>query len=139
MSKRLKPKIMAVDDDERSLRLIEAMLAPNGYDVVLINGGKEAINAVHEQKPDLVILDIMMPDIDGYSLLSAIKADEITRDIPVIMVSSIGYDMNRNLAQELGAVGYITKPFELKSLLDTINRFYPDHDFACVTSDDMHD
>lgn len=118
-----KAKILVVDDDERALRLIEAMLAPKGYQIILAKDGKEAVDIVRSRIPDLILLDIMMPGIDGYATLAKIKEDKATANIPVIMVSAVGYELNKKLANQLGAAGYITKPVDLAELQGTIARF----------------
>jgi len=84
-----------VDDDERALRLIEAMLAPKGYETILAKEGKEAVDIARSQKPDLILLDIMMPGMDGYTTLQRIKKDRATANIPIIMVSAVGFELNK--------------------------------------------
>ncbi|MFC1913638.1 response regulator [Chloroflexota bacterium] len=115
--------LLVVEDDKQVLRLIEAMIGPKGYDLVLISEGTKAVDVARSEKPQLILLDIMMPDTDGYSILGEMKKDQLTRDIPVIMVTALGYELNKSLADELGASGYITKPIELENLLETIVRF----------------
>ena len=92
------------------------------YIVLKANDGEEAINIAHSQKPNLILMDIMMPKLDGYAACSAIKADQATKGIPVVMLTGVGHELNKRLAQEVGAEGYITKPFTLPELRDTINR-----------------
>jgi CheY-like chemotaxis protein len=118
-----KARILVVDDDERALRLIEAMLAPKGYETILAKGGKEAVDIARSQKPDLILLDIMMPGMDGYTTLQTIKQDKASANIPVIMVSAVGFELNKELANQLGAAGYIAKPVDLAELQGTIARF----------------
>jgi DNA-binding response OmpR family regulator len=126
MSKKIaKTRVMVIDDDETSLRLMTAMLIPNGYDVLPFHEGKNVIQAIHNQMPDIILLDVMMPDVSGYTVLNAIKYDERLKDIPVIMVTSVKYELNKKLADGLGADGYITKPIELSCLLRTINNLLP--------------
>ena len=120
-----KTKIMVVDDDIQSLELIEAMLVPNGYQVVTANDGSKAVAAISVNKPDLILLDIMMPGLDGYSTLSKIKENKTISNIPVVMLTSVGFNLNKELALRLGAVGYITKPVDLAELLKTISRLLP--------------
>ena len=120
-----KARILAVDDDEKILRVIEALLIPHGYEVILARDGQEAITAMTGTKPDLVLMDIFMPNMDGYTALGAIKNDVATRDVPVIMVTAVGQELNKKLAEQLGAAGYITKPFKSPDLLETINHLLP--------------
>jgi CheY-like chemotaxis protein len=114
--------ILAVDDDEKVLRVIEALLTPQGYQVIPAHDGQEAITTMNSAKPDLVLMDVFMPKMDGYTTLGMIKNDAATREVPVVMVTAADQELNRKLAEKLGAAGYITKPFKSPELLDTIGR-----------------
>ncbi|MDD5402220.1 MAG: response regulator [Dehalococcoidales bacterium] len=115
-----KAKILVADDDEMSRRLLEAVLTPKGYEVILAKDGIEALNIALTQAPDLIILDIMMPGMDGYLTLNKIKEDDSTANIPVLMITAVGYDYNIKLANQLGASGYITKPIDLAEVRSTV-------------------
>ncbi len=115
-----KAKILVADDDEMSRRLLEAVLTPKGYEVILAKDGIEALNIALTQAPDLIILDIMMPGMDGYLTLNKIKEDDSTANIPVLMITAVGYDYNIKLANQLGASGYITKPIGLSEVRSTV-------------------
>lgn len=119
-------KILVVDDDPKALLLMETMLKPCGYDLVLQNHSSLAIKSIRKEKPDLILLDIMMPFADGYTLLNQLQSEKATRNIPVVMVSALGLDNNKQLARVYGAAAYITKPIDRKALLNTISRFLPD-------------
>lgn len=112
-----------VADDELNIRLLVGNLLGEDYDVLKASNGAEALDLARRQKPGLILMDIMMPNMDGYSACHAIKNDEATAKIPVVMVTAVGQDLNRMFAKQMGADGYITKPFQLKDLLDTIDRF----------------
>ncbi|MBA7611952.1 Transcriptional regulatory protein WalR [subsurface metagenome] len=118
-----KARILAVDDDEKVLRVIEALLTPHGYEVIPAHDGQQAITAMTSAKPDLVLMDIFMPKMDGYTALGVIKNDVTTREVPVVMVTAVGQELNKKFAESLGAAGYITKPFKSSELLDIIDRF----------------
>ena len=120
-----KAKLLVVDDDAISLELMEAMLVPNGYEIITANDGSKAVAIIVEQKPDLILLDIMMPGLDGYSTLAKIKENKTISKIPVVMLTAMGYQLNKELALQIGAVGYITKPVDLAELLKTISRLLP--------------
>ena len=120
-----KAKILVVDDDASSLELIEAMLVPNGYEIITTNDGSKAVAIIVEKKPDLILLDIMMPGLDGYSTLTKIKENKTISKIPVVMLTAMGFQLNKELALRFGAVGYITKPVDLDELLKTISRLLP--------------
>ncbi len=115
-----KAKILVADDDEMSRRLLEAVLTPKGYEVILAKDGIEALNIALTQAPSLIILYIMMPCMDGYLTFIKIKEDDSTANIPVLMITAVGYDYNIKLANQLGASGYITKPIDLAEVRSTV-------------------
>ena len=117
-----KEKVLVVDDEENVRRLLRSMLG-NKYIVLEAKDGKAAIDIARSQKPDIILMDIMMPNMDGYTACHTIKRDPATKMIPVIMVTAVGQELNKKLAQEMGADGYITKPFSAQVLADTVNRF----------------
>ena len=120
-----KRRILVIDDDEIHLKLVDAMLTPQGYEVHKLKDSKGAVDTARGRKPDIILLDVMMPDVDGYGALNALKNDPLTKSIPVVMVTSVGHELNKKLAEQLGASGYITKPIKLKELLKTIEDFLP--------------
>jgi CheY-like chemotaxis protein len=120
-----KHKILAVDDDPKSLLLIDAILKPHGYDVVLVNHSRLAIQTARKEKPDLILLDIMMPVSDGYTILNGIRKDEAIKNIPVVMVTALELDGNKVFASMCGASAYITKPINSKDLIKVIVHFLP--------------
>jgi len=119
-------KILAVDDDPKALLLIDAILKPHGYDVVLVNDGRQAIKTARKERPDLIFLDIMMPGSDGYTILNTIRQEEAIKNIPVVMVTALGLDDNKAFAGICGASAYITKPINSKDLIEMLARFLPD-------------
>jgi CheY-like chemotaxis protein len=119
-------KILVVDDDPKALLLIEAILKPHGYDVVLVNDGRQAIQTAKKEKPNLMLFDIMMPELDGYSLLNKVKKEETLKKIPVVMVTALELDGNKVFASICGASAYTTKPINSKLLIETIAQFLPD-------------
>jgi twitching motility two-component system response regulator PilG len=120
-----KNKILIVEDEESLLRLESILLISKGYDVMSASNGQEALDAILLQRPDLVLLDIMLPEIDGFEVCSRIKSNPETAGIPVIMVTAkkTGDDMARGEA--VGADWYITKPFKSAMVIETIQRFLP--------------
>jgi twitching motility two-component system response regulator PilH len=119
-------KIFVIDDDLKALLLIETMLKPSGHDLVLQNHSRLAIQSARKEKPDIILLDVMMPFVDGYTLLNQLQNEEELRNIPIVMVSAVEYEDNKELARLCGASAYVTKPVDRKVLLDTISRFLPD-------------
>ena len=120
-----KNKILIVDDDPQALILMEAILKPHGYDVVLQNDGQQVIQVARQEKPNLILLDIMMPIFDGYLILTEIRDDKALCRIPVVMVTASGQDINKEIAKKCGASAYVTKPIDRKVLLETIAYFLP--------------
>ncbi|MEY3866459.1 MAG: hypothetical protein RLZZ338_350 [Cyanobacteriota bacterium] len=107
-----KRDILIVDDTPANLRLLTRILSCEGYEVRVASSGKQALRSVESKPPSLIILDIMMPEIDGYQVCQQLKEKEDTCNIPVIFVSALDEVMNKVKAFELGGVDYITKPFE---------------------------
>ena len=107
-------KILIVDDDENICEVIRMYLNSSNYDNRIINNGKDVENAFMEYKPDLVLLDIMLPNVDGIDVLKWIRKES---EVPVIMLTAKGDTFDKVLALELGADDYIVKPFEPKELL----------------------
>lgn len=116
-------KKILITDDEENIRLLVSSMLGGDYIVLGASDGKEAVDMARSQKPDLILMDIMMPKMDGYTACHTIKKDPVTNAIPVVMLTAIGHELNVKLSQEIGASGYITKPFSPRDLLDTIDRF----------------
>ncbi len=112
-----KPIILVVDDEERTLRLVEAMLAPEGYEVVLAHSGEEGLEKIRETCPNVVLLDIMMPGMNGYEVLPILRQQS---DIPVIMLTAKKEVTSTRDAFHLGADDYVRKPFMKGELLARI-------------------
>jgi CheY-like chemotaxis protein len=114
-----KPKILVVDDVPENVRLLEAVLAPRGYDVVLATDGRTALDLVESADPDLVLLDVVMPEMDGYAVCRRLRARDETAVLPVIMLtSSVGPEKTQ--AIEAGADDFIPKPFNHQELLTRV-------------------
>jgi len=117
-SDKTKYKILAVDDEQRMVRFIQLNLEQDGFQVITAYNGKDALEQVRTQLPDLILLDIMMPDINGFEVLRKIR--EVS-NVPVIMLTAKGEEDDRIQGLELGADDYITKPFSSKELLARIH------------------
>jgi two-component system alkaline phosphatase synthesis response regulator PhoP len=112
-----KKKILVADDELYIRLLVKDILEPE-FTVLEASNGEEAVNITRNEQPDLVLMDILMPKLDGYTACYAIKNNELTKDIPVVMLTGVGHELNRQLSQEMGAIAYITKPFNPEDLLD---------------------
>jgi len=108
-------KILVVDDTEVNIDILVNALEDD-YDVRVAMDGESALEAVNADKPDLILLDILMPGIDGYEVCKRLKKDPKTNDIPIIFVTGVGEALQRNLGFQLGCVDYITKPFEISEI-----------------------
>ncbi len=117
-----KKKVLVVDDEENIRRLMHSMLG-NKYTILEANDGEVAIDIARNQRPDIILMDILMPNIDGYTACYTIKKDPATKTIPVVMVTAVGQELNKKLGEVMGADGYITKPFSPQDLLGTISEF----------------
>ena len=115
-------RILVCDDDPVILRLLQVNLELEGYDVLLANHGEEALQVAQTQLPDLIILDIMMPRMDGYQTVAALKANESTRQIPVVFLSAKAQASDIERGKEQGVADYLTKPFDPSDLVDVVER-----------------
>jgi two-component system alkaline phosphatase synthesis response regulator PhoP len=122
MSQIDKKKILIVDDEPDVRQLVRRMLDKE-FIVLEAEDGSQAIDIACNQKPDLILMDIMMPKMDGYTSCYVIKKDPATRSIPVLMLTAIDLELNAKLSQQMGADGYITKPFTSQALLNNIRQF----------------
>ena len=134
-------KILVVDDIPENVRLLEAVLAARGYDVVSATNGATALDLVDSEKPDLILLDVVMPDMDGYAVCQELRADDETAVLPVIMVtSSIGPEKTK--AIEAGADDFIPKPFNHDELLVRVRsllRIKRYHDTIKAQAEELRD
>src|SRR4028119_2269393 len=115
-------KILAVDDERHIVRLVQINLLKEGYDVVTASNGREALEQVAKEHPDLVIMDVMMPEMGGFEALKALKAEDATATIPVIMLTAKAQDADVFQGWKSGADLYLTKPFNPQELLTFVKR-----------------
>jgi DNA-binding response OmpR family regulator len=114
-------RILVVDDDPDTLKLLRLILESSGFSPVLTENGRQALSAIAEQRPDLVLCDVLMPVLDGYETLVAIRSNSQTETLPVLMLSALGQERDVQRALDAGADGYVVKPFALRPLLAAIN------------------
>ena len=122
MSKRSNKKTIIIADDEPTIRLLVSSILGKSYNMLTAADGQEVLDTVSQNKPDLILMDIMMPTMDGYSACASLKKDPRTADIPVVMLTGVGHELNKVLAEQMGADGYITKPFNSQDLKDTVKK-----------------
>ncbi|HBA72970.1 MAG TPA: two-component system response regulator, partial [Geobacter sp.] len=116
-----KPRILCVDDEPMNLSLLEAMLAPRGYEVTMASNGLEALEKIQRECVDILLLDVMMPEMDGFEVCRRIKSDDQYRNIPVVMITAYAARENRIKGIEAGAEDFISKPFDSMEVMARIN------------------
>ncbi|MCC6445456.1 MAG: response regulator [Armatimonadetes bacterium] len=117
-------KILAVDDEKHIVRLVQVNLQRAGYEVVTANDGKEALEKVESERPDLVVLDVMMPYMDGFEVLRNLRSNPSTRELPVIMLTAKAQDADVFKGWQSGVDCYLTKPFNPMELLSFVKRIF---------------
>lgn len=115
-------RILAVDDEPNIVRLIQVNLERMGYQVETANNGVQALEKIRASRPDLVVSDVMMPEMDGFELLSTIRRDATLEDLPVIMLTAKAQDRNVMEGYQRGADMYLTKPFNPMELISFVKR-----------------
>ncbi|MBM3287717.1 MAG: response regulator [Candidatus Eisenbacteria bacterium] len=113
-------RILVVDDEIYIVHILEFSLTMEGYQVLTAADGEEAMRLIEQERPDLVVLDIMMPKMDGYEVCRRLRQDEQLKGIPVILLSAKGRAVDREVGLQAGADDYITKPFSPRKLLEKI-------------------
>ena len=113
-------RILIIEDEGDLLDFLKMRLEANDYEVIAASDGKEGYEKAHSEKPDLILLDLMLPKIDGYWVCSLLKHDERHSKTPIIIITAKSGDENIKLAKECGADAYIVKPFEIEDLLARI-------------------
>jgi CheY-like chemotaxis protein len=119
-------KILICDDDPVILRLLQVNLEIEGYDVVSAHHGEEAVGLAVQHSPDLIILDIMMPRMDGYQAAQALRSQTETKEIPLIFLSAKAQQADIDKGLGFGVTDYLTKPFDPSELLQVIDRLTAD-------------
>lgn len=112
-----KADILAIDDTPENLALLSQMLTEKGYKVRSVTKGSTAIRGAKAAPPDLILLDVKMPEMNGYEVCQHLKAEERTKDIPIIFISALGDVFDKVKAFQVGGVDYITKPFQVEEVL----------------------
>lgn len=117
-------KILAVDDEKHIVRLVQVNLERAGYEVITANDGREALQKVKDEQPDLVVLDVMMPYMDGFEVLQNLRRNPETADIPVIMLTAKAQDADVFKGWQSGVDCYLTKPFNPMELITFVKRIF---------------
>ncbi len=117
--------ILIVEDDPKSLKLTRDLLQVSGYETIEAVNGLQGIELAQTKNPDLILMDILMPGLDGYATCHVLKTNSVTREIPLVMLSAVNTELSKDATKGIGADAYITKPFTREELLDAISRFLP--------------
>ena len=118
-------KILVVDDETFIINLLRNGLTENGFEVITADNGFDALLSVEENQPDCVITDIMMPRLSGIDFLQALKNNEVTKDVPVILISAMDQAEMVQQGLDLGAADYITKPFKINEIVGKLRHHLP--------------
>jgi two-component system, OmpR family, response regulator VicR len=120
--------VVCIEDEPEMIDLVKLILSRKGFQVVGALGGREGLEAIQQQKPDLVLLDLMMPDMDGWEVYQKMKADDATKAIPVIVVTAKAQSIDKVLGLHIAKVDdYITKPFGPQELLESVEQVLARH------------
>ncbi|MBI5954512.1 MAG: response regulator [Chloroflexi bacterium] len=123
MSSQPVKRILCIEDESEMIDLIRIILGRRGFEVKGATGGREGLQMIRDEHPDLVLLDLMMPDMDGWEVYQQMKADEKTRNIPVIVVTAKAQNIDRVLGIHIAKVDdYVTKPFSPQDLLASVEK-----------------
>ncbi len=115
-------KILLVDDEPEILKTVQKLLWVNGYETDIAVDGKDAMEKIAQGAPDLIVLDIMMPNVNGYQVCRSVRENPKTQSIPIIMLTAKAQNFDKFWGEEVGATVYLTKPFDNKELLNTISK-----------------
>jgi len=116
-------RILVVDDDQTTIDLTKTFLEKNGFEVVIAGDGDEAITFANQKVPDLILLDVMLPTIDGFEVCLRLKSHILLKNTPILMVTAKGLDCDIERGEAVGADGYIIKPFSGKDLMVIIRKY----------------
>ena len=113
-------KILMIDDEDQLVQMVKMRLEANGYKVIAAHDGLEGLKKAREERPDLILLDLMLPKMDGYKVCRTLKFDEKYKDILIIMFTARVQESDERMGMEVGADAYITKPFDAQKLIDKV-------------------
>lgn len=115
--------ILVVEDEPNALKMVRDLLQNAGYKTLEATNGRQGVAMAKSQKPNLILMDILMPEMDDYAACYAIKTDPACGQIPIVMLTALGYDMNEEFAKRMGVDGYITKPIDIKKFLQQVAEY----------------
>lgn len=123
MEQKPKKTVLYIEDDSEMIDLVTLIIGRHGYDVVGAHGGREGLDLAQQNPPDLILLDLMMPDLDGWDVYKQLKAYDLTKNVPVIIITAKSQAIDRVLGLHIAKVDdYISKPFRPQELIDSIDK-----------------
>jgi len=132
----IKRRLVYIEDEQEMIDLVRLILNRRGFEIIGANGGREGLDIVRKVLPDLVLLDLMMPDMDGWDVYQQMKADEATQKIPVIVVTAKAQSIDKVLGLHIAKVDdYISKPFSPQELVDSVEKVLARHEEPDRASD----
>lgn len=117
------PTVLVVEDNEMNMQLVEYLLEEGGFDILKASSGEEALQLTHEQTPDLVLMDIHLPGMDGLTVVRQMKEDDRTRTIPILALTAHAMRGDRDRFLQAGCDGYISKPIDVKTFVPSIQKY----------------
>ena len=123
-----KYRIMIIEDNPKNMKIMVDLMQVHGYETITAEDGMIGLETALKEKPDLILMDVQLPGIDGYEVTRRLKGKDATRDIPVIVVTSFAMKGEEARAKEVGAAGYISKPIDIHKLMDTVAEHLPRKD-----------
>lgn len=118
-----KKNILVIDDSNTNVVLLEAILSTKGYSIQTALSVREALPIIRKQKPGLILLDLLMPEVSGYDFLKQVQGDPTLQEIPIVVVSAVTDDPNVKETIKLGAVEFVKKPIDIPGLIDIVSRY----------------
>lgn len=119
-------RILVVDDDPNSRKIVELMLLSQGFSLAFAENGQDAVDKALSDPPDLILMDILMPVLNGHEATKQLKLDPRTKRVPIIALTALAFESDRREALAAGCDGYLSKPFTRRDLLATVRSFLPD-------------
>jgi DNA-binding response OmpR family regulator len=116
-------KVLIVDDEADIIEILQFVLEAQGYECITALDGEEGLKLARESNPDLIILDVMMPKMNGYKICRLLKFDEKYKNIPILMVTARAQDKDKEIGEETGANEYITKPFQVDYVIEKVKSY----------------
>jgi len=123
-----KYRIMIIEDNPKNMKIMVDLMQVHGYETITAEDGMSGLETALKEKPDLILMDVQLPGIDGYEVTRRLKGKDATRDIPVVVVTSFAMKGEEARAKEVGAAGYISKPIDIHKLMDTVAEHLPGKD-----------